>query len=221
MATLLPPSSKQIVELNKIIMKSIKCDTNILPRYSIFQQSYSTFGLQAPVLSDILIARKVNIWIKLLTGNFLWAKIERNIIEQQIFNSRGISISIALPSNPISTKSWPSRWKPFVKAWKKVEGTIGKNKESWPWVPESIALAHEQGNTYSIKKVVQFLRNKSISTSITQNNLIKELPSSTTPLHCNWIPNKKVDILWRLLHRALSLGYYLRKIISTESGNCI
>ncbi|CAG8826430.1 5344_t:CDS:1, partial [Gigaspora rosea] len=86
MATLLPPSSKQIVELNKIIMKSIKCDTNILPRYSIFQQSYSTFGLQAPVLSDILIARKVNIWIKLLTGNFLWAKIERNIIEQQIFN---------------------------------------------------------------------------------------------------------------------------------------
>ncbi|CAG8509688.1 21436_t:CDS:2 [Gigaspora margarita] len=44
--------------------------------------------------------------------------------------------------------------------------------------------------------VFQFLRNKSITTSITQNNLLKELPSSTTPLYCNWISNKRVDILW-------------------------
>ncbi|CAG8785606.1 9941_t:CDS:2, partial [Gigaspora rosea] len=74
MATLLPPSSKQ--------------------------QSYSTFGLQAPVLLDILIACKIEA---------------------------------------------------IVKAWKKVEGMIGKNKESWFWVLESL-LVHEQDSTYSIKK---------------------------------------------------------------------
>ncbi|CAG8803821.1 22604_t:CDS:2, partial [Gigaspora rosea] len=76
---------------------------------------------------------------------------------------------------------------------------------SWPWVPESIALAHEQGNTYSIKKVVQFLRNKSISTSIIQNNLIKELPSSITLLHCNWIPNKK----WPISQQVWNIGYHM------------
>ncbi|CAG8608517.1 3380_t:CDS:1, partial [Gigaspora margarita] len=122
----------------------------------------------------------INIWIKILTGNNLWAKIERDIITQQILNKGGISINAALSSNPIKTKFWPDRWKPFIKAWKKVEGSIGENKEPWPWVPESILLANEQSNTYSVKKIVQFLRNKSITTSITQNNLIS---NSTAPLH--------------------------------------
>ncbi|CAG8480860.1 25629_t:CDS:1 [Dentiscutata erythropus] len=153
-ATLLPPSYKQISELNKLISKSIKYNSNVLPRYSIFQQAHSSYGLQAPVLTDILMARMINTWIKLLTGNFLWAKIEKDIITQQISNKGGISINLALSRNPIKTKYWPDRWKPFVKAWKKAEGSIGKNKEPWPWTAESISLANEQGNSYSVKKTV-------------------------------------------------------------------
>ncbi|CAG8612131.1 7360_t:CDS:2, partial [Cetraspora pellucida] len=41
------------------------------------------------------------------------------------------------------------------------------------------------------------------------------------PFHCNWIPNKRTDILWRLLHRALPLGYCLRHMNTAENSNCI
>ncbi|CAG8566104.1 23443_t:CDS:1, partial [Cetraspora pellucida] len=86
---------------------------------------------------------------------------------------------------PIKTKAWPDRWKPFIKAWKKIEESIGKNKELWLWTPKSISLANEQGNTYSVKKIVEFLRNKSISTLITQNNLTKKYSNLVMLFHCN------------------------------------
>ncbi|CAG8857345.1 5466_t:CDS:1, partial [Gigaspora margarita] len=68
---------------------------------------------------------------------------------QKILNKGGISISAALSSNPTKTKFWPDSWKLFVKAWKKIEGSIGENKKSWLWVPKSISLANEQGNANS------------------------------------------------------------------------
>ncbi|CAG8837513.1 24201_t:CDS:1, partial [Cetraspora pellucida] len=53
----------------------------------------------------------------------------------------------------------------------------------WPWTAESISLANEQGNSYSVKKTVQFLRSKSINTSITQNTPANDQLNLKAPLH--------------------------------------
>ena len=56
----------------------------MLPRYSVFQQSYEQKGLQAPIVGDMLDARLISVWKKLLTSNFTWAKFERDKITEAL-----------------------------------------------------------------------------------------------------------------------------------------
>ena len=52
----------------------------MLPRYSIFQLPYEQGGLQAPIVGNLLEARLITVWLKLISSDFLWAKIERKKI---------------------------------------------------------------------------------------------------------------------------------------------
>jgi len=68
-AYLLPPNRKQVADINRITSLWVKGTSLILPRYSTFQQSIELAGLQAPVIKDILDARLISVWIKLLTSD--------------------------------------------------------------------------------------------------------------------------------------------------------
>ena len=94
----------------------------MLPRYSTFQRNSEQGGLNAPILKDILDSRLISIWIKLLSHDSLWARIEREIISSEVLSKRGITASETLKLTHTRTKGWPERWKPYLKAWFRLGG---------------------------------------------------------------------------------------------------
>ncbi|CAG8741313.1 36091_t:CDS:1, partial [Racocetra persica] len=132
----------------------------MLPRFSIFQQEYSLGGLRTPVVEYMLEARLMTMWIKLLTADNLWAKVERSLISNNIRDKCNVSVKDALNSTSINLKGWPESWKIYVKAWKKLEGRVCTNTEAWPWSLADISLAQLKEEEYSVKKATKFLRGK-------------------------------------------------------------
>ena len=64
---LAPPSRKQLAEIDNLVRSWIKNSCKILPRYSILQQEYRYGGLNAPILKDLVDARLLSTFVKLLT----------------------------------------------------------------------------------------------------------------------------------------------------------
>ena len=130
-AYLLPPNRKQITEINRLITLWIKGTSRMLPRYSVFQLSLDHQGLEAPIIRDMLDTRLLTVWIKLLTGNFLWSKFERERIENILKEKRNILVLQALKQTPIKSAAWPTEWKPYIHAWRRVEEMVKASTE-WP-----------------------------------------------------------------------------------------
>ncbi|CAG8726238.1 23243_t:CDS:2 [Dentiscutata erythropus] len=76
----------------------------MLPKYSTYQQSYEQGGLQAPIIGNLLDARALMVWLKLLSGNTFWAKpgpqnrnptffLGRKQIEEFSFIQIGLKVS--------------------------------------------------------------------------------------------------------------------------------
>jgi hypothetical protein len=101
---LLPPSRKQLNDINSEITKWVKNNSRMLPRYSTFQLNQEQCGLDAPILKDMLDTRLISIWIKLLSKNCFWAITERDIISLELRSKRGITINTALNGNNIKLK---------------------------------------------------------------------------------------------------------------------
>lgn len=62
---------KHIAKINRLITFLIKNNSRMLSRYLVCQQSYEQGGLQAPIISNILEARILLVWLKLLFKNTL------------------------------------------------------------------------------------------------------------------------------------------------------
>jgi exonuclease III len=216
-AYLQPPSRKQAAEINRVISFWIKGTSRMLPRYSTFQQPLEQAGLQAPIIKDMLDARMISVWIKLLTSNSFWAKYEREKISLLLRTKRNISPTQALNANNIRTKAWPTEWKPFLVAWTRIGGKVPPTS-SWPWDKKEITIDELRGDELSVKKILELLR-KSIPPPISSQLSLQE--NQLSWLQIKPICNKKKDVFWRLFHRALPLGYRLKYIGSTETGNCV
>ena len=216
-AYLLPPGRKQVTEINRIISLWIKGTSRMLPKYSTFQQSAEYAGLQAPIIKDMLDARLISVWLKLLTSSSLWAIHERTKISLTLRHKRNISPLQALSLDKPRTKAWPSKWKPYLLAWHRIKGKISSTT-NWPWKLEEIKMAETQGSEITTKKVLELLRKTS-----TPSISLRISPQVPLPLWLSLksVNNKKRDIFWRLFHKALPLGYRLKHISPSESGNCI
>jgi len=79
----------------------------MLPRYSVFQQSYEQLGLQAPIIKDMLDIWLITVWLKLLSSEYFWAKYERDKIRSILRDKRDISPLQVLTANNIQSKAWP------------------------------------------------------------------------------------------------------------------
>ncbi|CAG8587146.1 1143_t:CDS:2 [Ambispora leptoticha] len=162
----------------------------MLFRYSIFQLPYEQGGLQAPIISNMLEARLLTVWSKLLSSDCGWSRIERNRISNILKEKRNISTLKALTLYPVKTKAWPTEWKPYLMAWKKIEGKINTNLD-----------------------LLKILRGTIPISTIIPDQGLKWISAKL-------VNNKKKDIFWRMYHKALPLGYRLRHISSTETGDC-
>ncbi|CAG8789463.1 17432_t:CDS:1, partial [Dentiscutata erythropus] len=121
---ILPLSKKQVSEINNLIALWTKGNSKMLPRYSTYQLFYKKGSLQAPIVGNMLEARMLTTWIKLISRDIMWAKIKRSRITKSLQNKKDITILQAFAENPIRIKAWPSKWKPFIHAWSKVEGAV-------------------------------------------------------------------------------------------------
>jgi exonuclease III len=219
-AYLLPPNRKQVAEINRLISVYIKNNSRMLPRYSIFQQQYEQAGLQAPIIKDMLDARILTVWIKLLSSDYFWAKFERDKITIILNEKRNISPLQALLSDNIRSKAWPTEWKPYLLAWKRAKGKITATQD-WPWSKEEIRIGDEKGNEISVNKILLVLRGTSLPSHTSTISTTSADQSLTIWPYIKTISNKKKDIFWRLYHRSLPLGYRLKYIESPEAEFCI
>ncbi|CAG8809940.1 4938_t:CDS:2, partial [Gigaspora rosea] len=110
-AYILPPSYKQSKELNELMSNWIKNKSKTLPRMSVYQQEYDLGGLKAPIIEHMIDARLTSIWIKLLTSDNMWSRVEREIISSKLRNTRNISLKTALNAVPFRLRGWPDHWK--------------------------------------------------------------------------------------------------------------
>jgi hypothetical protein len=192
----------------------------MLPRYSTFQLKLEHGGLSAPILKDMLDARLISIWIKLLSSNLFWAEAERQLISIRVQSIRGISVFQSLSQSTIKLKGWPDHWKPYLNAWKRLKGQINST-QSWPWQLESLKINNVSGEIYSVKEAVKSLYLKPTTSSIPIiRNKEYEDPKIFNWFYTGKILNKKKDIFWRFMHKALPLGYRLMHISRSELGNC-
>ncbi|CAG8492807.1 17038_t:CDS:2, partial [Gigaspora rosea] len=141
--------------------------SKLLPKYSTFQKAYNDFGLQAPIINNLLDARLVTVWKRLMTGNTLWALFQRDTITRLLRTKRNIEVVTAIKENPIKLKSWPDEWKPYLKAWRKATGTVLASS-SWPWEDSMIQIGLWTGAQITVKRVVSLLRD-ALTTNNTEN----------------------------------------------------
>src|ERR1043165_6609499 len=102
----------------------------MLPKYSTFQLNYEQGGLTAPILKDMLYARLITIWIKLLSNSSFWARTERTQIESILYNKRKKTITEILQQSPCKLKGWPEEWRAYLTAWNRFKGKI-KTSTTW------------------------------------------------------------------------------------------
>jgi hypothetical protein len=129
----------------------------MLPRYSTFQQPIEQAGLQASVIKDMLDARLISVWMRLLTSNSLWAKFERERISMLLRTKKNISPIQALNARNIRTKAWPTEWKPFLVAWTRIKGRV-PSTSSWPWDTKEIIVKETKEDELSVKKILELLK---------------------------------------------------------------
>ncbi|CAG8568777.1 10533_t:CDS:10 [Cetraspora pellucida] len=115
--------------------------------------------IEPPIVQDMLDARLGFIWLKLLSGNSLWAKMEREFIKEEL-KKHEVSIEIAL-QNPIDLSIWPLEWRPYVAAWKRLNGKISLSTNFCPCNKNSIEIANLKGDEYSVMGAIEYLRKHS------------------------------------------------------------
>ncbi|CAG8553216.1 2665_t:CDS:2 [Ambispora leptoticha] len=190
----------KILIAKSLILSKIWYSAYLLPP-SRKQQSTELAGLQAPVIKDMLDARLITVWMRLLTSNSMWATYERNRIHYILGEKRNISPTQALNSGNTSTKAWPTEWKPYLKAWTRIKGRVPPTS-NWPWNSNELRIEGSKGDELSVKKILELLKESSLLPATLQT-------SPQAPQH-----------IWLSL-KALPLGYRLKHVGPSETGNCI
>ena len=215
-AYILNPSRKHIAEINGIISEWIKTKSRMVPKYATFQKDFKKGGLRAPIMKNLMDARLLTIWKRLCNSTSLWAKVERTRISQKIREKRDLTVLQVLQEQNISTKAWPAEWRPHIKAWRRIKGTINATT-LWPWPAESLIIKEFKGNQLTVKRM-SVLLNSTTKETMEQENIQEEDPSSW--IVTQMVPNKRVDIFWRLYHKALPLGYRLKHVNREDNREC-
>ncbi|CAG8768843.1 10119_t:CDS:2, partial [Cetraspora pellucida] len=150
----------------------------------------------------------------------LEAPMERHYKQDRKANW-GFVMKAALNRRPVKLKGWPEHWRPYVNAWKRVNGRIEGSAESWPWNRESLSIANASGEEFSVKSMSRYLKEIKLLNIKNRSQLIDEAKKNSWKwMNIKWVPNVKKNIYWRLQHKALPLGYRLKYINPEDPGEC-
>ena len=119
-----PPNHKIKHEITSLISKYIRSSA-ILPAYSELTEQIMLGGMSSPDVSNSINAILAKQFIALLTSKANWAKIARSMIETHLLKSRKkLDLYQYLESNATNTLGWPRNWKPWLVAWRNLDGSF-------------------------------------------------------------------------------------------------
>jgi len=111
------------------------------------------------------------------------------------------------------TTKWPTKWRPYLKAWLKLEEQIIDLTDSYPLNTDNILITHDLATTYSIKRGIIFYKYNA-------NNAPYSPQRSWQNFFRNKAPNQMKDIVWRLCKNALPLATRTKHFANNTSAIC-
>ncbi|CAG8650344.1 471_t:CDS:2, partial [Ambispora leptoticha] len=183
----------------------IKKNSRMLPQYSTFQLSTKQGGLSAPILKDMLDARLLSIWIKLLSSNSFWAITEREKATIMLQNKRRLTPKEALSQVPCRTRGWTDSWKPYVTAWKRFKGRISAT-HSWPWTLEQIIINDIDGQQFTVKRALSSWYKTTEKPHENRDNQNKKHFWETTYKSLKGVGNEPIPSILEEIFQATNIG---------------
>ncbi|CAG8595312.1 8930_t:CDS:1, partial [Cetraspora pellucida] len=143
-------------------------------------------------------------------------------IKSRFYDRCQKSALMLLSEGNIRLKTWLYKWKPFLLAWKRLQGKVPISAGNWPWTLDAIKIMNANGSDFTVTKVLEYLRQSSIKQTLSQANIFSDNQNKE-----NWswskikeVPNKKKDIFWRMIHNALPIGKRLSHFAPTHDIMC-
>ena len=216
---IIPPNRKTKLTIYRLIQRFIR-NSNLLPAYQSLCGHITWGGVAAPDINNSINATLAKYCLGCFTSRAPWAVQLRDTIELNIQKKQKKDLHQFLERNIKSISGWPGAWKPWIRAWRLMEGSFEDSFQSPHLQKEDLFLAGKVSSEYSIKKGRIFLSTKDHSLSLFQPfKGCNEI--SWFRLQSTFTDNKIKEISWKLLQNALPLGERIRYFADSSCLWCI
>jgi hypothetical protein len=197
-----PPNHKIKHEITSMVSKYIRSST-ILPAYAEMSNHLMMGGMSSPNISNSITAILAKQFIALLTSKANWAKIARTMIETNLLKSeRKLDLYQYLESNSTNTLGWPRNWKPWLVAWRNLDGSFQDSFQSPFFLKEDLTIANKPANIFTIKAGKAYC----LSKTNTINPFFFNTEKPWFLLHKLPCDHKMIEVVWKLIHNSYLVG---------------
>jgi hypothetical protein len=210
-----PPNYKIKREISSLISNFIRTSA-LFPAYSSLTGYLSKGGMSCPNLTNSITAILAKQFIHLLTSKASWAKAARTFINTHLLSKRKQDLYLFLSSMNSNTLGWPRNWKPWLVAWRNLDGNFQDSFQSPFILKEDLFLAGVPAPKFSIKIAKSFLSQASLSPSFFFDSekcwhLLYKLP-------CD---NRVIEVTWKFIHNAYPVGDRIKYFSSSDCPTCL
>jgi len=116
----------------------------------------------------------------------------------------------------MNTLGWPRNWKPWLVAWRNLDGSFQDSFQSPFFLKEDLTIANKPANIFTVKASKNYYSQKMNPTqsfffsSEKSWFLIYKLP-------CN---NKMIEIIWKLIHNSYPVGDRIKYFAPIQCPLC-
>src|SRR5947209_14570280 len=156
-----PPNYKIKREISSIISNFIR-SSSLFPVYSSLTAHLSKGGMNCPNLSNSITAILAKQFILLLTSKVSWAKAVRVSINSHLLLKRKQDLYSLLSLSTPSPLGWLRNWKPWLVAWRNLNGNFQDSFQSPFILKEDLFLANVCASEFNVKLAKSYLAQASI-----------------------------------------------------------
>ena len=116
----------------------------------------------------------------------------------------------------MTTLSWPRNWKPWLVAWRNLDGSFQDSFQSPFFLKEDLTIANKPANIFTIKAGKAYCLSKTNTTTPFFFNTEK----SWFLLHKLPCDHKMIEVIWKLIHNSYPVGDKIKYFASTHCPSC-
>src|SRR6266516_722088 len=120
---IVPPNRKTKLTIYRLIQRFIR-NSNLLPAYQSLCGHITWEGVAAPDINNSINATLAKYCLGCFTSRAPWAVQLRDTIELNIQKKQKKDLHQFLERNIKSISGWPGAWKPWIRAWRLMEGSF-------------------------------------------------------------------------------------------------